>query len=209
MKIILIWPQGSWKWTQATKIEEKYWLKHISTGDLFRYHMGNKTDLWNSAKSYIDKWQLVPDSIVNNMLFEAIKDETNFLIDWYPRTISQAHVLDSMIEIDTVIELKLKRDEVLQRLSSRIICKKCWATYNLLYHPPEKDWICDKEWCWGILYQREDDKPETINKRLDIYYSTTTPILKYYRKKLISVNGSQPIDEVFKEIETKLDEIEI
>jgi adenylate kinase len=209
MKILLIWPQGSWKWTQAEKIEEKYWLKHVSTGDLFRYHMKNQTDLWKTAKNYIDQWQLVPDEIVNNMLFEAVKNETNFLIDWYPRNMWQAHVLDSMIEIDKVIELSLKRQEVLQRLSSRMICRNCWATYNLLYNPPEKEWFCDKEWCEWVLYQREDDKPETINKRLDIYYTTTAPILKYYREKLISINGSQPIDEVFKNIEIKLDEIKI
>jgi len=209
LNIILMGLPGAGKGTQAEKIVDHFIIPHISTGDMFRSAISDGTKMGIEAKSYMDKGLLVPDEVVIGIVKDRLaKDDCNngFLLDGFPRTVTQAEALDKILEevnkkIDFVINIDVNRELLLHRLTGRRICKACGATYHLIYNPPRVDGKCDK--CNGELYQRNDDKEETVATRLDVNIKQSEPLLKYYEDKdvLRTIDGEQEINEVFYSIE--------
>lgn len=197
MNIILLGAQGSGKGTQAQLLKEKYDLKHISSGDLIRKGIAEKDPDALKLKEIVDKGALAPNELIVNLIKKALGEGNIF--DGYPRTLEQAEALDEIAHIDAVVELKLSDNDAVKRLSGRRQCKKCAAVYGA-ENPPKKANACDK--CAGELYQRDDDKPETIKKRLALYHEETEPLLEYYKPRKIthSVDASKSIKEIFANI---------
>jgi len=207
MKLILIGPQGCGKGTQAKMLKENYNLAHISTGDIFRENIKNSTELGKLAKSYIDKGELVPDEVTINMVKERLsKDDCKegYILDGFPRNVSQAEKLSEIVEIDNVVLIQVDDEESVSRISNRRTCPTCGRIYNLITLPPKNEGVCDDD--GTKLVQRDDDMPEAIKKRLEIYHSQTKPIVEYYQKqgKVLEINGMQDINLVFEEIKKKL-----
>ena len=207
-KIILLGPQGCGKGTQAKFISEKYDIPHISTGDIFRYNIKNKTELGIEALKYINNGLLVPDELTNRIIDDRLKQDdckNGFLLDGFPRTVPQADALKEMTNIDYVILIEIPDEDVVFRLIGRRTCtgKDCNMIYNINTAPkPKEDGICDK--CGRGLFQREDDKSEAIKKRLSEYHEKTSPLIKYYEEKIITIDGTQDIEKVKEDIFEKL-----
>lgn len=189
MRIILLGPPGAGKGTQAKKMAERLRLVHISTGDILRQNVSSNTDLGKEAKSYMEKGALVPDELVTRMLSERINQpdvKKGFILDGYPRNLNQAEALDEILKqknmsIDLVIYLDTSDPVIMQRLTGRLVCKTCGANFHIKNMPPKKQGICD--YCAGKLYQRSDDKEETIKARLEVYQKESAPLIQYYQKK--------------------------
>ena len=205
MRLVLVGPPGAGKGTQAVHLAQHYAIPHISTGDIFRANIKGETKLGLLAKSYMDKGELVPDSVTNDMVADRLthSDVANgFLLDGYPRNVEQAKFLGQTLEnlnqkLDAVLEFQLPHSEIVQRLSGRRVCKSCGATFHVTLEKPKRDGICDK--CQGDLYQRDDDKEEVIKNRLDVYTKQTEPIISYYRAEdlLKSISAEGAIPEIF------------
>lgn len=203
---------GAGKGTQAEKINEKYAIPHISTGDMFRLAIKEGTALGQKAKSFMDEGGLVPDEVTNGIVEERLsKDDckTGFLLDGFPRTIPQAETLDKITtkldrKLDRVIHVAVPEEKLLERLTGRRICATCGATYHITNNPSKVEGVCDRD--GGELTQRADDTVETVGKRLAVNIEQTKPLLDFYEAKgiLITVNGDQDIDKVFEEIQTQL-----
>jgi len=208
MRIILLGPPGSGKGTQAEFIKKKLGISHISTGDMFRKAIEEGTELGRKAKEYLDSGQLVPDEITVGIVRERLNEsdcERGFLLDGFPRTVTQAEALDEIlkekgVELDAVININVSREELIKRLTGRRICRNCGATYHIIFNPPAVENTCDK--CGGELYQRKDDTEETIINRLEVYKKQTEPLIQYYENRgiLKNIDGGQSIDEVTREI---------
>ncbi len=184
MKFIIFGPPGAGKGTYASMLASELNIAKISTGDIFRAEMKRNTDLGKRIADFVNKGELVPDEIVIEVLREEIdksSSENGFVLDGYPRTIEQAEVLGGIAEIDAVIHLVVPEEVIVERLSSRRICKNCGAVYNVRYLKPKKPGVCDV--CGGWLYQREDDQPEVIRERLKVYEAQSKPLINYYRGK--------------------------
>ena len=215
MKIVLLGSPGVGKGTYASMIKDKYHLAHISTGDLFREAVKNSTDIGKKAKSYMDKGELVPDSLTIEILKSRVekKDAKNFLLDGFPRTINQAEALEKITKIDLVVNFYASEKVIMQRLTNRRICRKCGAIFNLISIIPKKQGICDI--CGGELYQREDEMPAVIKDRLKVYKEKTKPLEEYYQKKgiLREINADPDLNEpdfkekVLDKIEATLDQV--
>ena len=188
MRLILVGPPGAGKGTQAVALAAHYKIPHISTGDIFRANLKNGTELGKQAQSFMDRGELVPDSVTNEMVKDRLgnSDVANgFLLDGFPRNTNQAEVLDVILKdkkmpLDAALELSIDNSEIIRRLSGRRTCRNCSATFHKDFEKPKVDGVCDK--CNGELYQREDDKEEVITRRLEIYAQQTEPIISYYRK---------------------------
>ncbi len=215
MNLILLGPPGGGKGTQAKRIVEKYGIPQISTGDILRDAVAKGTELGKKAKEYMDRGELVPDEVVIGIVRERLSQpdcEKGFILDGFPRTIKQAEALDEILEemnrkIDAVIDIEVPDEEIIKRIVYRRTCKNCGAVYNLIYSPPKEDNKCDK--CGGELYQRDDDKEETVKERLRVYKEQTQPLIDYYKNKgvLYTVDGTKSIDEVWSQIEDILNKI--
>ncbi len=213
MNIVFMGPPGAGKGTQAEAIVEQFGIPHISTGDAFRLAMKEGTELGLLAKQYVDSGKLVPDEVTIGIVRDRLQQDDcakGFLLDGFPRTISQAEALDEIVrdmnrQIDHVINLAVDRSLLLARLTGRRICKSCGATYHILFNAPKQEAVCDK--CGGELYQRSDDTEEKVGTRLDEYISKTAPLLDYYSAKglLRQINGEQDIAEVASEIAALLE----
>ena len=187
MRLILVGPPGAGKGTQAVHLAEYFKIPHISTGDIFRANLKNGTELGKQAQSFMDKGELVPDSVTNEMVKDRLgnADVANgFLLDGFPRNTNQAQVLDSILSekkmpLDAVLELKIDNAEIIKRLAGRRTCRGCGASSHVVFEKPKVDGVCDK--CQGQLYQREDDKEEVIARRLEIYTQQTAPIVEFYK----------------------------
>ena len=187
MRLILVGPPGAGKGTQAQFLAAHYSIPHISTGDIFRANLKNGTELGKQAQSFMDKGELVPDSVTNEMVKDRLgnADVANgFLLDGFPRNTNQAQVLDSILSekkmpLDAVLELKIDNAEIIKRLAGRRTCRGCGASSHVVFEKPKVDGVCDK--CQGQLYQREDDKEEVIARRLEIYTQQTAPIVEFYK----------------------------
>ncbi|GAV25953.1 adenylate kinase [Carboxydothermus islandicus] len=212
MKLLIMGPPGAGKGTQAEKIVKEFGITHISTGDMFRAALKNQTPLGLKAKEYMDKGELVPDEIVIAMVEERISAPDcakGFLLDGFPRTIPQAEALDKKlsemgITLDGVINIEVPREELIERLTGRRVCRQCGATYHVKFNPPKVEGVCDA--CSGELYQRSDDSLETVSNRLDVYEAQTAPLKEYYAKTglLKNIDGTKSIEEVFASIKNAL-----
>ncbi len=208
MKIIMLGAPGAGKGTQAKMIAKKYDIPHISTGDIFRANIKEGTDLGKEAKGYMDKGQLVPDELTVRILLDRVaKDDckNGYVLDGFPRTIPQAEVLDKEVskmgdKIDFAIDVDVPDENIIRRMGGRRACLKCGATYHVEHIPPKKEGICDA--CGAELVLRDDDKPETVKKRLDVYHEQTQPLIEYYGAKgiLKSVDGTRDMNDVFSDI---------
>jgi len=205
MNILLIGIQGSGKGTQAKLLQKKYGWSHITTGDLFRENIKNRTELGKIAQTFTDKGELVPDKYVYEIVEDALsKAEKGFILDGFPRNLEQAEFLLNKIQIDKVILLDLSDEIAINRVSARRICADCKADYNLLFHQPELEGICDK--CGGKIIQRKDDTEMAIKKRLEKFHLETSKAIELFKDKnmLIKVNADGKLEEIQKEIISKL-----
>jgi len=208
MLLVFLGAPGAGKGTQAKRLVEKYGIPQISTGDLLRAAVAAGTALGKEAKSYMDRGELVPDSVVLGMVKERLSQDDckkGFILDGFPRNVAQAESLDKMLAemnmpLDIALNLDVPFDDLMKRLTGRRTCKSCGQMYNVYYSPSKVEGKCDK--CGGELFQRDDDKEETIKKRLDVYRAQTEPLIDYYSKKgiLKSVSGTGSIDEIFNSI---------
>lgn len=214
MKIIMLGAPGAGKGTQADKICAKYNIPHISTGDIFRANIKNNTELGQKAKSYMDKGELVPDELVVDLVVDRIKadDCTNgYVLDGFPRTIPQAEALDAALaaindKVDYAINVEVPDENIINRMSGRRACVACGATYHIVHIPTKVEGICDK--CGAALILRDDDKPETVKNRLNVYHEQTQPLIDYYTAKnvLHEVDGTKAMEDVFSSIVSILGE---
>lgn len=208
MKIIMLGAPGAGKGTQAKKIAAKYQIPHVSTGDIFRANIKNGTELGMKAKSYMDAGGLVPDEITIGMLLDRIHEadcENGYVLDGFPRTIPQAESLTEALagmdeKIDYAVNVDVPDENIISRMSGRRACLNCGATYHIVYNPPKQDGVCDV--CGDQLVLRDDDKPETVQKRLSVYHDQTQPLIEYYEKAgvLKQVDGTQDMEAVFQDI---------
>ena len=208
MKIIMLGAPGAGKGTQAKKIADKYQIPHISTGDIFRANIKNGTELGKKAKTYMDQGLLVPDELVVDLVVDRLAQEdcaNGCVLDGFPRTIPQAESLDAALNakgeaIDYAIDVDVPDENIINRMSGRRACVACGATYHIVHIPTKVEGICDR--CGESLILRDDDKPETVKKRLDVYHAQTQPLIDYYTSKnvLKSVDGTQDMEAVFQAI---------
>ena len=208
MKLIMLGAPGAGKGTQAKKIAEKYSIPHISTGDIFRANIKNGTELGKKAKTFMDQGLLVPDELVVDLVVDRVNQEdckNGYVLDGFPRTIPQAEALDRALaemgqKIDYAINVDVPDENIINRMGGRRACVGCGATYHVVNMPPKKEGICDH--CGEKLVLREDDKPETVKKRLQVYHDQTKPLIEYYDKKgsLLTVDGTLDINVVFEKI---------
>ena len=205
MKIIMLGAPGAGKGTQAKKIAAKYDIPHISTGDIFRANIKNGTELGNKAKTYMDQGLLVPDELVVDLVVDRVQQDdckNGYVLDGFPRTIPQAEALDKALaefgdKIDYAIDVNVPDENIVKRMGGRRACVGCGATYHLVYAPTKTEGICDV--CGKELILRDDDKPETVQKRLNVYLEQTQPLIDYYTKAgiLKTVDGTVDINDVF------------
>ncbi len=208
MKIIMLGAPGAGKGTQAKQIADKYHIPHISTGDIFRANIKNGTELGKKAKEYMDQGALVPDELTCDLVMDRIAQDdakNGFVLDGFPRTIPQAEALTAALEkigqkMDFAIDVDVPDENIVKRMSGRRACLNCGATYHIVSIPPKKEGICDR--CGNEIVLRDDDKPETVQKRLTVYHEQTQPLIDYYKKQgiLKSVDGTVPMEEVFRSI---------
>jgi adenylate kinase len=202
--IVLLGPPASGKGTQAARLREALDLPHVASGDLFRENLKNETELGRKAKEYMDRGELVPDDITIAMVMDRLSRPDcagGALLDGFPRTMAQAEALDEALaaqghEISVVPNITVPDEVLVERVSGRRLCRTCGESYHVTFNPPQQPGVCDKD--GGELYQRDDDKPETVRKRLKVYWEQTSPLIDYYRRKglLVEIDGDQPIDAV-------------
>ncbi len=205
MKLIMLGAPGAGKGTQAKKIAEEYNIPHISTGDIFRANIKAGTELGQKVKTYMDKGLLVPDELVTDLVVDRLQQEDckqGYVLDGFPRTIPQAEDLDKALAaigeaIDYAINVEVPDENIINRMSGRRACVSCGATYHIVHNPAKAEDVCDS--CEGELILRDDDKPETVKKRLDVYHEQTQPLIDFYTAKgvLVEVDGTVHMDEVF------------
>lgn len=205
MKIIMLGAPGAGKGTQAKQIADKYSIPHISTGDIFRANLKAGTELGKKAKEYMDQGLLVPDELTCDLVMDRIAQDdckNGFVLDGFPRTIPQAEALDKALakidqKMDYAIDVDVPDDNIINRMSGRRACLNCGATYHIVSIPTKQEGICDR--CGNPVVLRDDDQPETVKKRLNVYHEQTQPLIDYYQKQgiLKSVDGTQPMESVF------------
>ena len=208
MKIIMLGAPGAGKGTHAKKITEKFGIPAISTGDIFRENIKNGTELGKKAKEYMDAGNLVPDELVCDLVVDRLKQDdckNGYILDGFPRTITKAEALTAALAknddaIDYALEIFIEDQAIIDRMSGRRVCKSCGATYHVVNIPPKTEGVCDE--CDGELIVRDDDAPETVKKRLDVYHEQTAPLIDYYKKQgiLKVIDGSKGLDTCFEEI---------
>ncbi len=208
MKIVMLGAPGAGKGTQAKKIAEKYGVPHISTGDIFRANIKNNTELGKKAKEYMDQGLLVPDELTLDLIMDRFKQDDckdGYVLDGFPRTIPQAEALTKALteageKLDFAINVEVPDENIVTRMSGRRACLACGGTYHIVFNPTKQEGVCDS--CGGGLVLRDDDKPETVAKRLNVYHDQTSPLIEYYKGQgiLKDVDGTKDVAEVFNDI---------
>ncbi|MBI1810851.1 MAG: adenylate kinase [Nitrospirae bacterium] len=208
MRIVLLGAPGAGKGTQAKKLIDKYGIPQISTGDILRQNVAEGTPLGKEAKSYMDKGELVPDSVVLGLVEDRLKKDDckkGYILDGFPRNTAQAETLDKILaslgmSLTGAVSVNVPKEDLMKRLTGRRTCKGCGQMYNVYFSPSKNESVCDK--CGGALFHRDDDKEETIKRRLDVYEAQTAPLIDYYKKNgiLKSVTGVGSIDEIFSKV---------
>lgn len=208
MYLLLMGPPGAGKGTQAAKLVERYDIPHVSTGDIFRGALQERTPLGLEAKRYMDVGALVPDQVTVGITRERLAKSDcigGFILDGFPRTLQQAHALDQMlakmgIRLNRVVNIVVTDQDLIPRLTGRRICQSCGSTYHIAFRPSAQEGICDR--CGGELYQRDDDHEETVRERLEVYHRQTRPLIEYYSERDLytEINGAQATDIVFRDI---------
>lgn len=208
MKVVMLGAPGAGKGTQAKMIASKYNVPHISTGDIFRANIKEGTELGTKAKAFMDQGLLVPDELVVDLVVDRLQHEdcsNGYVLDGFPRTIPQAEALDSALsklntKLDFALDIDVADDFIVKRMGGRRACLACGATYHIVNIPPKKEGICDT--CGGELVLRDDDKPETVEKRLSVYHEQTQPLIDYYKNSgiLVTLDGTKDMNEVFENI---------
>ncbi len=216
MYLVLLGPPGAGKGTQADRLQAQLGIPHVASGDLFRENLRNETELGRLAKQYMDRGELVPDDVTIAMVRERLERPDcakGAILDGFPRTTAQAEALDQMLtdmgrKLDAVIFFEVDEEEVVRRLSGRRICRQCQTPYHIEFDPPKQDGVCDR--CGGELYQRDDDKPETVRNRLRVYLEQTAPLIEYYRKAglLHTVDAMGDIDTVTKRLKAVVHDLD-
>jgi adenylate kinase len=204
VRVVLVGPPGAGKGTQAQFIASHLTIPTISTGEIFRYNVSTGTELGRSAKTYMDRGDLVPDEVTIAMVASRLQEDdaqAGFLLDGFPRNVPQAETLKKMLaewetRLDLVLELVVDDDEVVRRLSGRRTCRRCGHVWHVLFDPPSRSGRCDD--CGGELFQRDDDREQTIRHRLDVYQQQTQPLIEYYADEgiLLGVDATGPVEEV-------------
>ena len=212
--IVLLGPPASGKGTQATRLHEIFDLPHVASGDLFRENLKNETELGKKAKEYMDRGALVPDDVTIAMVMDRLSRPdcaAGAILDGFPRTIAQAEALDAALaeeghEVCVVPYIAVPDEVLVERVAGRRLCPKCGRSYHVKFNPPEEPGICDED--GAELYQRDDDKPETVRKRLEVYWEQTSPLIDYYQEQgvLVEVDGDQPIDDVTADLKEVISE---
>lgn len=208
MRLVLLGAPGAGKGTQAKKLIDRFKIPQISTGDILRQNVADGTPLGKEAKSYMDKGELVPDRVVLGLVEDRLKKDDckkGYILDGFPRNVAQAEALDKILKslgmpLTAALSVDVPKGDLMKRLTGRRTCKSCQQMYNVYFSAPKKEGVCDK--CGGVLFQRDDDKEETIKKRLDVYDAQTSPLIEYYKKSgiLKSVAGVGSIDEIFTKV---------
>lgn len=208
MNLVLMGPPGAGKGTQAALIVKEFGIPHISTGDMFRQSIQYKTELGLKAKEYIEAGKLVPDEVTIGIVRARLNQadcNKGFLLDGFPRTVVQAEFLNEILvelnkKLDAVLNIEVNRSVLVERMSGRLVCRQCGATYHKLFSPPQREGICDE--CQGEVYQRADDIGPTVEKRLEVYDEQTSPLINYYRRRglLKNIYGEQEVEAVFQDI---------
>jgi len=208
MKIVMLGAPGAGKGTQADMIADICKIPHISTGDIFRANIKNGTALGAKAKEFMDKGLLVPDELVCDLVVDRIQQDDcaeGYILDGFPRTIPQADALEEALngigqKLDYAVDIEVPDDNIISRMSGRRSCTGCSAIYHVVFNPPHTEGVCDK--CGGKLVLRDDDKPETVKNRLDVYHRQTQPLIDFYKERgvLKEVDGTQSMDKVFADI---------
>ncbi|BBK25541.1 MULTISPECIES: adenylate kinase [Dialister] len=212
MYILLMGPPGAGKGTQAEKLIREYGIPQISTGDMFRAAVKSGTALGKEAKSYMDKGALVPDSVTVGIVKERLAQDDckkGWILDGFPRTTAQASALDAIlhdlgIQLTAVLDFNVNRDDLVKRVSGRLVCRQCGASFHKEFRPPKQEGVCDN--CGGELYQRTDDNEVTVRERLAVYDTSTKPLIDYYKVsgRYYEINGDQSMDKVFADVQAAL-----
>lgn len=208
MKIIMLGAPGAGKGTHAKRIVEEFNIPAISTGDIFRKNIKEGTELGKKAKSYMDAGELVPDELVCDLVVDRLEEDdakNGYILDGFPRTIPQAEALTEALKkkgtaIDYALDIEMTDEQIIERMGGRRVCAGCGATYHVVNIPPKKEGVCDE--CDGELVLRDDDKPETVKKRLNVYHEQTAPLIAYYKEQgiLHEIDGSTGLEPVFRDI---------
>ena len=212
MYILLMGPPGAGKGTKAEKLIREYGIPQISTGDMFRAAVKSGTALGKEAKSYMDKGALVPDSVTVGIVKERLAQDDckkGWILDGFPRTTAQASALDAIlhdlgIQLTAVLDFNVNRDDLVKRVSGRLVCRQCGASFHKEFRPPKQEGVCDN--CGGELYQRADDNEVTVRERLTVYDTSTKPLIDYYKVsgRYYEINGDQSMDKVFADVQAAL-----
>jgi adenylate kinase len=203
--ILILGPPGAGKGTQSGNIAEEYGIEHVTTGDALRSNkdmdISDMDTEYDTPRAYMEAGDLVPDAVVNAIVEEALSSAEGFVLDGYPRNLEQAEELEGMTDLDVVLSLEVAREELVDRLTGRRVCGECGANYHVEFDQPEEDGVCDE--CGGELVQREDDRPEAVENRLDVFDENTLPVVEHYRDHdaFVAVDGEQPPDEVWADID--------
>lgn len=204
-RILLLGPPGAGKGTQSGNIADEYDIEHVTTGDALRANKDMETE-HGTPREFMEKGELVPDPVVNEIVAEALSNAEGFVLDGYPRNLSQAEYLDDITELDCVLFLTVSREELIDRLTGRRVCPDCGATYHVEFNPPETEGVCDE--CGSELTQREDDTESVVNERLEVYEENTKPVIEFYRERdeLIEVDGEQTPEDVWQDLHRTIED---
>jgi adenylate kinase len=197
--VLLLGAPGAGKGTQSTRLTEEFDLEHVTTGDALRANKDMETE-YGTPREYMEAGELVPDEVVNEIVQEALSNADGYVLDGYPRNLSQAEYLDEITDLDAVIYLKVSTEELLDRLTGRRVCDECGANYHVEYDQPEQEGVCDE--CGGELIQRDDDTEETAHERLNVFENNTEPVIEHYRETgdLVEIDGERSPDDVYEDL---------